>query len=99
MLSFKMDSPDEVVRRVSARAKRRRIDLGLTQEDLASRAGVSFGSLKLFEQKGKASFEALVKIAFALEAEDELENLFPAKPHKTIDDIIERPARQRVRKR
>jgi transcriptional regulator with XRE-family HTH domain len=79
--------------------KRRRIDAGFTQRDLAARAGVSYGSLRLFEETGKISLEAIVKIAFVLEAEAEFVRLFPPRPPKTIDDIVERPVRQRVRKK
>ncbi|QND62424.1 helix-turn-helix domain-containing protein (plasmid) [Mesorhizobium sp. AR07] len=79
--------------------KRRRIDADLTQRELASKAGVSYGSLRVFEETGKASFEAVVKLAFALEAEAEFEGLFPSRPPKTLEDVIGRPARQRVRKK
>lgn len=79
--------------------KRRRIDGGLTQRDLAARAGVSYGSLRLFEETGKISLEALVRVAFALEGEAEFEHLFPPRPPKTIDDVVDRPVRQRVRRK
>ncbi|WP_092586486.1 helix-turn-helix domain-containing protein [Rhizobium mongolense] len=79
--------------------KRRRIDAGLTQRELAVRAGVSYGSLRLFEETGKISLEAIVKIAFVLEAEAEFEHLFPPRPPKTIDDVVGRPVRKRVRKK
>ncbi|MBB3161302.1 MULTISPECIES: helix-turn-helix domain-containing protein [Rhizobium] len=99
MFTFNMTSPAEVIGGLSERMKRRRIDVGLTQRELAIRAGVSYGSLRLFEETGKISLEALVKIAFVLEAEAEFEHLFPPRPPKTIDDVIGRPVRQRVRKR
>jgi len=99
MLAFKLTSPAEIIAGVAARMKRRRIDFNLTQRDLAERSGVPYASLRLFEEKGKASFEAVVKIAFALEAESEFEALFPPRPAKTLQDIIGRPVRQRVRKK
>lgn len=94
-----MTSPVEVTSGLASRMKRRRIDAGFTQRDLAARAGVSYGSLRLFEETGKISLEAIVKIAFVLEAEAEFGRLFPPRPPKTIDDIVERPVRQRVRKK
>jgi transcriptional regulator with XRE-family HTH domain len=94
-----MTSPTEVIGGLSDRMKRRRIDVGLTQRELAARSGVSYGSLRLFEETGKISLEGLVKIAFVLEAEAEFEHLFPPRPPKTIADVIGRPVRQRVRKR
>ncbi|WP_348651957.1 helix-turn-helix transcriptional regulator [Rhizobium sp. 007] len=99
MLAFNLSSPAEVIRDLSLRMKRRRIDAGLTQRELATRAGVSYGSLRLFEEAGKISLEAIVKIAFVLEAEAEFEHLFPPRPPKTIDDVVGRPVRQRVRKK
>jgi transcriptional regulator with XRE-family HTH domain len=99
MLAFNLTSPAEIMERVAARMKRRRIDAEITQRDLAERSGVSYGSLRLFEETGKASFESVVKIAFALEAEAEFESLFPPRPAKTIDEIVGRPVRQRVRKK
>jgi transcriptional regulator with XRE-family HTH domain len=99
MFALSLTSPAEIITGVAARMKRRRIDFNLTHRDLAERSGVSYGSLRLFEETGKASFEAVVKIAFALEAETEFEALFPPRPTKTIDEIVGRPVRQRVRKK
>jgi transcriptional regulator with XRE-family HTH domain len=99
MFEFKLTSPSEIIARSAARMKRRRIDSNFTQRELAARSGVPYGTLRAFEETGKASFETVVKIAFALEAEDEFEALFPARVPKTMDDVIDRPARQRVRKK
>lgn len=99
MLAFKMTSPSEVIRGLSERIKRRRIDVGLTQRELAARAGVSYGSLRLLEETGKISLEALVKVAFVLEGEGEFDRLFPPRPPQTIDDVIDRPVKQRVRRK
>ncbi|PZU80725.1 MAG: XRE family transcriptional regulator [Shinella sp.] len=79
--------------------KRRRIENGLTQRELAARSNVSYGSLRLFEESGKISLESLVKIAFALEAEAEFERLFLSRLPQTIDEVVDRPLKQRVRKK
>ena len=99
MFAFTLKSPAGVIGDLAARMKRRRIDANLTQRDLAEKSGVSYGSLRLFEEKGKISLEALVKIAFILGAESEFENLFPPRPKRTIDEIVGQPMRQRVRKK
>ncbi|MGN8155109.1 helix-turn-helix domain-containing protein [Agrobacterium sp. 22094] len=99
MLAFKMISPADVVEGMAQRMKRRRIQHGLTQRELASRSNVSYGSLRLFEETGKISLESVVKIAFALEAEAEFERLFPGRPPQDINDVIDRPLKQRVRKK
>ncbi|NMN69013.1 MULTISPECIES: helix-turn-helix transcriptional regulator [unclassified Rhizobium] len=99
MFTFNMSSPVEVIRGLAERMKRRRIEHGLTQRELAARSNVSYGSLRLFEESGKISLESLVKIAFALEAEAEFERLFPSRPPQNIDDVVDRPLRQRVRRK
>ncbi len=99
MFALSLTSPAEILVGVAARMKRRRIDFNLTQRELAERSGVPYGSLRLLEETGKASFEAVVKIAFALEAETEFEALFPPRPAKTLEEIIGRPVKQRVRKK
>ena len=99
MFALTLTSPAQIIENIAVRMKRRRIDMNLTQRELASRSGVSYGSLRLLEETGKGSFEAVVKIAFALEAEAELETLFPPRPAKTLDDVIGHPVRQRVRKK
>jgi transcriptional regulator with XRE-family HTH domain len=99
MISLKLSSPTEVASRLAARAKQRRLDSGMTQLELAERSGVPLGTLRLFERSGKASLEAVVKLAFVLDAADEFERLFYAKPPLTIDDVVGQPNRKRVRSR
>ncbi len=98
MMDFVLRTPSDVVEGVAARMKRRRIDANLTQRELAATSGVAYSTLRLFEETGKASFEAVVKIAFALRAEREFDALFPLRIPQTIDDVIGRPERQRVRR-
>jgi transcriptional regulator with XRE-family HTH domain len=97
MLPLKLISPFDIKEGLRTRARQRRLDANLTQEGLANRANVSFGTLKHFEKTGDASIETLIAIAFALNAEGEFDGLFPPRPYRTIDDVIEKPQRQRGR--
>nr|WP_200877162.1 MULTISPECIES: helix-turn-helix transcriptional regulator [Devosia] len=81
------------------RARQLRLSKNLTQEGLATRAGVSLGTLKLFERTGKAGFETVVKIAYALEAEREFEALFPPSQITRIEDVVEKAPRKRGRRK
>ena len=99
ILSLKLSSPRDVLDGLARRAKRRRLEANLTQEELAERAQVSWGTLKLFERSGKASSEFLVKLAFALNAEKEFDALFPPEPHRSIDDVVAKPKRMRARRK
>jgi len=64
------------------------------------RAGISLGSLKRFERTGEISLERLLRIAFALGASDDFEQLFAPRDPRSLDEIIaEPPTRQRGRRR
>ncbi|MGH1403816.1 MAG: helix-turn-helix domain-containing protein [Alphaproteobacteria bacterium] len=44
----------------------KRLNVGLTQEGLAERSGVSLPTLRKFEQKGLISLESFLKLSMAL---------------------------------
>lgn len=97
-IALTLTSPFDVKAGLKVRAKQRRLDANLTQSGLAKRADVSLGTLKHFERTGNASIEFLLAIAFALDAEKEFEALFPARPYKTIADVVEKKPRLRGRR-
>ena len=88
----------ELLRR-HIRAKR--LQQSLTQEGLATRAGVSLPTLRKFEQKGLISLESFLKIAMVLGAlEDVVDALKPSadKGFASIDDVLaqkSKPPRKR----
>jgi len=64
--------------------------MGLTQEGLASRAGVPLPTLRKFEQKGLISLESYLKLLWVLNA---LEGVVKASApvqtkFKSIDDVL-----------
>jgi transcriptional regulator with XRE-family HTH domain len=82
----------------------RRVGAGVTQEELARRAGLGLGALKHLESGAGANLTTLVKVVRALGAEDWLSALAPP-PEPTVSPmqlLRERrraaPVRQRVRK-
>lgn len=80
--------PGDILEEVAARMVRRRKDLHLTQAELAQKSGVSLGSLKRFEQQHQISLQSLVKLAFALDCEDDFDALFAGRAYQSIDDVI-----------
>lgn len=91
-----LSSPGTIVADVAARVRARRLEANLTQAGLAVRAGMSTASLKRFERTGLIAFDALVRVAFVLGAENEFGSLFPSQPYKTLDEVVDG---QRRRKR
>jgi len=67
MLTFLQNNPYAVMQELKERAKSRRKYLKLSQKELSTRADVSLGSLKRFEQSGQISLEALLKLSVVLE--------------------------------
>jgi transcriptional regulator with XRE-family HTH domain len=56
-------TPSEVSKDLAQKHKLLRKNLRLTQKEMAERSGVSLGSLKRFENSGKITLEALLKLA------------------------------------
>jgi hypothetical protein len=100
ILASMLSSPSEVARGLADRARARRLDENLSQEGLATRAGISLGSLKRFERTGEISLDRLLRIAFVLGARDGFDHLFAPRDPRSLDEIIaEPPSRQRGRRR
>lgn len=70
------------------RVKIRRIALGFSQKDAATRAGVAYRTWRRMEAEGKASIEDLVKAALALRCEEGVAGLFPAQEATSMDELL-----------
>ena len=81
------------------RARARRVALGLTQQDVADRSGVNVWTLRRFEASGKLAFDALIRLAFVLDAVEAFGSLFPESEFRSLDDVIDRPKRQRGKRK
>ncbi len=68
------------------RVKARRKELKISQKDLASQTGISYGSIKRFEQTGEISFVSLLRIARVLNSLDEFDELFKHKQILNLKD-------------
>lgn len=73
----------ELVQREKAARKAKK----LTQKQLAERTGVSYGSIRRFEQTGEISLLSLVKIANALDCLEDFNELFKKTPVTNIRDL------------
>ena len=101
MISVSMKSPFEVAREIAKKAQDKRLKLNLSQQTLSEKSGVSYGTLKKFEQKGQISLESLLKIALALGELDTFEHLFPNSENAlptSLDELLDDNTRKRGRK-
>ena len=96
-----MKSPFEMAREVAKKARDKRLKLNLSQKTLSEKSGVSYGTLKKFEQKGQISLESLLKIALVLDEMDQFERLFAKDNDElpaSLDELLDNKSRKRGRK-
>jgi len=86
--NFLQKSPRELTQLLAKRIRQIRKGKKLSQKLLSEKSGVSYGSIKRFEQSGDISLISLTKIASVLEINTELENLFEDMPVLSIEEII-----------
>lgn len=66
------------------RFKKRRKEAGLSQREISIKSGVSYGSIRRFESTGEISLNSLVKLAFALNLQEDFNELFKYEIIKNI---------------
>ena len=88
MIAFSISTPKDVALQIAARVKARRLEINLTQEGLATRAGIKFATYRRFEQTGEISLKGLLQIGFALNELSEFDALFVQRQYQTLDDVL-----------
>lgn len=76
-----------VVAELVKRVKLRRNELGITQRALAQKSGVSFGSVRRFEETGDISLSSLVKIGHAIGCLHDFNELFKNSKITSLKDF------------
>lgn len=82
------ETASELISGLGLRIKRRRLAIGLTQIEAASRAGIAYRTWRRLEAEGKASIEDLVRAAIALRCEQDLGALFPEPPATSMEALL-----------
>jgi len=79
---------EELNQKLADRVRNIRRRRSISQQKLANISGVSYGSIKRFEQTGQISLLSLTRIAMALDIAGELRNLFTEVPYQDIQEVI-----------
>ena len=85
---FNPKTPNDIAKELVEKIKQHRKKLKISQAQLATKSGVSLGSIKRFESKYEISLNSFIKILIALNLERDLENLFTQKSYNSIDEVI-----------
>lgn len=80
--------PKDVQLDVVHKIKKIRKNRGLTQEELANKSGVSFGSIKRFETSGQISFESLLKIVHVLGKLEDFDLILNENEHPNLNKLF-----------
>ena len=88
-MAFALLPSEDIALELASRVRSRRLAQRLTQEGLASRSGVPFGTLKKFERTGQIALVSFVRLVVALGDEAALENLLLEKKFSTLDEVLD----------
>lgn len=88
MSALVWETAEELNQKLAERVRNIRRRRSISQQKLANISGVSYGSIKRFEQTGQISLLSLTRIAMALDIAGELRNLFTEVPYQDIQEVI-----------
>lgn len=81
-------SAGDICQLIASRVKSRRLELNLTQNGLAARAGVNIETYRKFERTGEISLQNLVKVGKAFNMSNDFDLLFSQKQYESLDDVL-----------
>lgn len=88
MQKYIWETPEEITMIVSNHTKKMRKRLKISRRKLSEMSGVSYGSIKRFEETGNISLLSLTKIAMALDVSGDIKNIFAEVPYKSIQEVM-----------
>ena len=88
MQKYIWETPEEITMIVSNHKKKLRKRLKISRRKLSEMSGVSYGSIKRFEETGNISLLSLTKIAMALDVSGDIKNIFAEVPYKSIQEVM-----------
>ena len=87
-----------ILAQLAQRVKKYRIEMNLSQDEFAQKAGVSLKTITNFESGSDVKFSSFIKFLKALELADNLEILVPDVSKRPSSFLATEKQRQRVRK-
>ena len=83
------NNADTVSAQIASDFRHRRVEKGLTREQVAERAGVAVSNVTRFEQKGLTSLKNLIKLAMALGYTSEIKGIFATPKYSTMEELTQ----------
>ena len=99
-MDFSFATPDEIAQELTRRLKAVRLAQGIQQPELALRAGVSVGTIKTLENKGRSTMASLIRVVQALGLTQDLQQAFVLQVQSIADmEQTQKATRQRAPRR
>ena len=86
---YMSDNEDEISKQLAGDFRHRRVEKGLTREQIAEHSGVAISNIVRFEQKGLISLKNLIGLAMALGYTAELKNIFSQPKYSTMEELTQ----------
>ena len=83
---FEIETEHNITVKIVENEKKYRKALKISQKQLATRSGVSYASIRRFENTGEISLTSLLKIARVLDCLDDFKDLFKSFPIADLKD-------------
>lgn len=87
-MGFQWETAEEINQELANRVRNIRKRRKISQEELSQKSGVSYGSIKRFENTGMISLLSLTRIAIALGCTEEIKKIFTEIPYNSIEEVI-----------
>lgn len=86
---YMSDNEDNISRQLADDFRHRRVEKGVTREQIAERSGVAISNIVRFEQKGLISLKNLIRLAMALGYTAEVKSIFSQPKYSTMEELTQ----------
>ena len=80
---------DDISKQLASDFRHRRVEKGLTREQIAEISGVAISNIVRFEQKGLISLKNLIGLAMAMGYTAEIKNIFAQPKYSTMEELTQ----------
>ncbi|MCM1452397.1 MAG: helix-turn-helix domain-containing protein [Clostridium sp.] len=84
---YALPSLQDDAKKIADDFRLRRVEKGITREEMAKKSGVALGNIARFEQKGLVSLKNLISLASALGYLSDLKNIFAEPKFSTMAEL------------
>lgn len=87
--NYMHNNADEISKTLADDFRKRRIEKGLTREQVAETSGVAMSNVARFEQKGLISLRNLISLAIAMGYVSEVKGIFAEPKYATMQKLTQ----------